>query len=45
MENRLKPETTPVISNLKQADIRVFMVTGKITFMIQRDRDKCFSRL
>jgi cation-transporting ATPase 13A3/4/5 len=29
MENRLKPQTTPVIRELKQASIRPVMVTGK----------------
>ena len=29
MENRLKPETTPVIRELKMAAIRPVMVTGK----------------
>ncbi|XP_060069309.1 polyamine-transporting ATPase 13A3-like [Ylistrum balloti] len=28
MENRLKPETTPVIQELKEANIRTIMVTG-----------------
>ncbi|XP_069105845.1 polyamine-transporting ATPase 13A3-like [Argopecten irradians] len=28
MENRLKPETTPVIQDLKEANIRTIMVTG-----------------
>ncbi|KAK3088339.1 hypothetical protein FSP39_017880 [Pinctada imbricata] len=28
MENRLKPETTPVIKNLKESNIRTIMVTG-----------------
>ena len=28
MENRLKPETTPIIRQLKQAAIRTVMVTG-----------------
>lgn len=28
MENRLKPETTPIIKNLKAANIRTIMVTG-----------------
>ncbi len=28
MENRLKPETTPIIFKLKQAAIRTVMVTG-----------------
>lgn len=28
MENRLKPETIPVLSTLKAADIRIIMVTG-----------------
>lgn len=28
MENRLKPETTPIIRKLKKADIRTIMVTG-----------------
>ncbi|XP_033763289.1 probable cation-transporting ATPase 13A3 [Pecten maximus] len=28
MENRLKPETTPVIQDLKEANIRTVMVTG-----------------
>ena len=30
MQNTLKPETAPVIAKLKQADLRVVMVTGKI---------------
>lgn len=29
MENKLKPETTPVIQQLKQANIPTVMVTGK----------------
>ena len=29
MKNSLKPETTPVISVLKNANIRTVMVTGK----------------
>ncbi|ESP04540.1 hypothetical protein LOTGIDRAFT_135940 [Lottia gigantea] len=28
MENKIKPETSPVINNLQQADIRTIMVTG-----------------
>ncbi len=28
MENKLKPETAPVISELLQADIRTVMITG-----------------
>ena len=30
LENRLKKETTPVITQLKQANIRTIMVTGKL---------------
>ena len=30
MKNSLKPETTPVISVLKNANIRTVMVTGKM---------------
>ena len=30
MKNSLKPETTPVISVLKNANIRTVMVTGKV---------------
>ena len=29
LENTLKPQTTPVIHQLKNADIRTVMVTGK----------------
>ena len=29
MQNRLKPETTPVISTLCKADIRTIMITGR----------------
>lgn len=29
LENRLKPETTPCIQSLNDANIRVIMVTGK----------------
>jgi cation-transporting ATPase 13A2 len=29
MENRLKPQTTPVINRLKAANIRTIMCTGK----------------
>ena len=29
MENRLKPETTPIIRQLKEAAIRTVMVTGQ----------------
>lgn len=29
MENKLKPETTPVINELREANIRCIMVTGK----------------
>ena len=29
MENMLKPETTPVIQELKLANIRTIMVTGR----------------
>ena len=30
LENRLKKETTPVIKQLRQANIRTIMVTGKM---------------
>ena len=30
MENRLKPETTPVIQQLSEANIRTIMVTGRL---------------
>ena len=30
MENTLKPQTTPVIQQLKEADIRTVMVTGNL---------------
>ena len=30
MENKLKPETTPVINELKEANIRCIMVTGEL---------------
>lgn len=30
MENKLKPETTAVIQELKEADIRTIMVTGNV---------------
>ena len=29
LENTLKPETTPVIHQLREADIRTVMVTGR----------------
>lgn len=32
LENKLKPETTPVISKLKNANLRVVIVTGMILF-------------
>ena len=35
MKNSLKPETTPVISVLKNANIRTVMVTGKEICMKQ----------
>jgi phosphoserine phosphatase len=28
MENKLKPETTPVINELREANIRCVMITG-----------------
>jgi len=31
LENRLKPETLPVIRTLKDADVRTIMVTGQVT--------------
>ena len=34
MKNSLKPETTPVISVLKNANIRTVMVTGKEVWSI-----------
>ena len=35
MENRLKPETTPIINTLNDANIRTIMVTGKKIDMFQ----------
>jgi len=32
LENKLKPETTPVISKLKNANLRVVIVTGEVFF-------------
>ena len=31
MQNKLKPETTPIITTLQEADIRTVMVTGEST--------------
>ena len=38
LENRLKPETLPVIRTLKDADVRTIMVTGQITLMETRPK-------
>ena len=37
MKNSLKPETTPVISVLKNANIRTVMVTGKEVWYAWQD--------
>lgn len=33
LENKLKPETTPVISKLRDANIRIVIVTGLLLFI------------
>jgi cation-transporting ATPase 13A3/4/5 len=35
MENRLKPETTPIIKTLKEANIRTVMVTGNNSLLTE----------
>ena len=34
MQNRLKPETTPVISTLTSAALRTIMITGELLFCL-----------
>lgn len=44
MENKLKPETTPVINELREANIRCIMVTGvfKWVFGVILDIRVCY---